>query len=98
MAGIVSLIDRSPVGRLRRSRLGVWAAVPKRRRILTLAALAVAIFTFDFFLAVRHGFFDLNVYHGAINYWLNDGGALYDFYLPTSTYGFTYPTLSLIHI
>ena len=47
--------------------------------------------TFDDFLAVRHGFFDLDVYHGAINYWVHDGGSLYDYLKPFSTYGFTYP-------
>ena len=31
------------------------------------------------FAAVRHGFFDLKVYYGAINYWVHDGGELYDF-------------------
>jgi alpha-1,2-mannosyltransferase len=41
--------------------------------------------------AVRHGFFDLKVYYGAINYWVHDHGPIYDFILAKSTYGFTYP-------
>ena len=67
-----------------------------RRRVLTVLGLAAAIFTFDYFLAVRHGFFDLNVYHGAINYWVHDGGSLYDFVLPFSTYGYTYPPFAAL--
>lgn len=58
-------------------------------------ALAVAAFTFDAFFAVRHGFFDLNVYYGAINYWAG-GGELYDFVRTKSTYGFTYPPFGAV--
>jgi alpha-1,2-mannosyltransferase len=64
--------------------------VSTRAQIATLAALAVAAFVFDLFFAVRHGFFDLNVYYGAINYWA-DGNDIYDFVRKGSTYGFTYP-------
>lgn len=67
-----------------------------RRRVLIVLNLAAAILTFDYFLAARHGFFDLHVYHGAINYWLHDGGSLYDYYLPFSTYGFTYPPFAAL--
>ena len=67
-----------------------------RRRVLTLLGLATAIGTFLTFVAVRHGFFDLRVYHGAINYWAHDGGSLYDYLLPKSTYGFTYPPFAAI--
>jgi len=68
----------------------------RRRRILTLLGLATAIGTFLTFVAVRHGYFDLRVYHGAINYWAHDGGLLYDYLLPKSTYGFTYPPFAAL--
>jgi alpha-1,2-mannosyltransferase len=68
----------------------------RRKRILTVAGVALATLIFDFFLAVRHGFFDLRVYHGAINYWVHDGGSIYDFVLPFSTYGFTYPPFAAL--
>jgi alpha-1,2-mannosyltransferase len=68
----------------------------RRRRILTVAGVALATLIFDFLLAVRHGFFDLRVYHGAINYWVHDGGSIYDFVLPFSTYGFTYPPFAAL--
>jgi len=67
-----------------------------RRRVLIVAVLALAMLTFDVFLAVRHGFFDLDVYHGAINYWVHDGGSLYDYLKPFSTYGFTYPPFAAL--
>ena len=68
----------------------------RRRRTLIVGGVALATLIFDFFLAVRHGFFDLRVYHGAINYWVHDGGSIYDFVLPFSTYGFTYPPFAAL--
>ncbi len=67
----------------------------KRTQIWIVVALAVAALVFDAFFAVRHGFFDLNVYYGAINYWA-DGGHLYDFLRKGSTYGFTYPPFAAL--
>jgi alpha-1,2-mannosyltransferase len=69
--------------------------VKQRTQIWIVVALAVAALVFDAFFAVRHGFFDLNVYHGAINYWA-DGGNLYDFVRDRSTYGFTYPPFAAL--
>jgi alpha-1,2-mannosyltransferase len=68
----------------------------RRRQILIVAGVMLATLTFDFFLAVRHGFFDLSVYHGAVNYWAHGGGSIYDFVLPYSTYGFTYPPFAAL--
>jgi alpha-1,2-mannosyltransferase len=40
----------------------------------------------------RNGFFDSEVYYGAIQYWFHgDGGMVYDWLKPGSPYGFTYP-------
>jgi alpha-1,2-mannosyltransferase len=60
-------------------------------QIVAVVLLAVAATAFLLRFAERHGFFDLRVYYGAVNYWVNDGGSLYDFILTGSTYGFTYP-------
>src|SRR5258706_9997405 len=68
----------------------------RRRRILIVAGVALVTLVFDYFLAVRHGFFDLDVYHGAVNYWVHDGGSIYDFVKPFSTYGFTYPPFAAL--
>ena len=61
-----------------------------------VAGLAVAVAVFVGFTAVRHGFFDLKVYYGAVNYWIHDGGMLYDYLKPNSKYGFTYPPFAAI--
>jgi alpha-1,2-mannosyltransferase len=67
----------------------------RMRAVGTVAALAAAAFVFDLFFAVRHGFFDLNVYYGAINYWA-DGNDIYNFVRDRSTYGFTYPPFAAL--
>jgi alpha-1,2-mannosyltransferase len=43
----------------------------------------------------RRGFFDLAVYQGATRYWLS-GGPLYDYLVPGSPYGFTYPPFAAL--
>lgn len=67
-----------------------------RGRALIVLALAVGALIFDYFLAVRHGWFDVHVYHGAVNYWIHDGGSIYDFMIPGDTYGFTYPPFAAL--
>ena len=67
-----------------------------RGRITIIGLVLVVTLTFDYNLAQRHGFFDLNVYHGAINYWVHGGGSLYDFLSPQTTYGFTYPPFAAL--
>lgn len=68
----------------------------KRGQVIVVVLLALAALAFDAAFAVRHGFFDLNVYHGAINYWVNEGGEIYDFVRRSSTYGFTYPPFAAL--
>jgi alpha-1,2-mannosyltransferase len=65
-------------------------------RIAVIVGLAVAALAFDGVFAQRHGFFDLNVYYGAINYWAHGHGDLYDFVRERSTYGFTYPPFAAL--
>jgi alpha-1,2-mannosyltransferase len=61
-----------------------------------VVVLAIAAYVFDAFFAKRHGFFDLDVYYGAINYWVRGQGGLYDFIRHASTYGYTYPPFAAI--
>jgi len=61
-----------------------------------VVALAVAVGLFLAVAAVRRGFFDLNVYYGALNYWVHDGGQLYDYVRPRTEYGFTYPPFAAL--
>jgi alpha-1,2-mannosyltransferase len=74
----------------------LWLRARTVRQVLTVAVLAVAVVLFLLAFAARHGFFDLRVYYGALNHWVHDGGELYDYYLPKSTYGFTYPPFAAL--
>ena len=79
-----------------RGRVAVLTAVrPGQRRtikqVLVVAAFFVAVWGFLAVAAERHGYFDLRVYYGAMNYWVHGGGQLYDYLVPGTEYGFTYP-------
>ncbi|PZG19262.1 hypothetical protein C1I95_12000 [Micromonospora craterilacus] len=58
--------------------------------------LAVAVAAFLSVAAARHGFFDLQVYRGALVWWAHDGGELYDYLRPATQYGFTYPPFAAL--
>src|SRR3712207_3777706 len=66
------------------------------RRVGLLAALAVSVAAFLAFAAQRHGFFDLKVYYGALNFWVHDGGMLYDFLSRGRMYGFPSPPFAAL--
>jgi alpha-1,2-mannosyltransferase len=57
--------------------------------VLELIGLFVLAIGASVVLATWRDFFDLSVYYGAVRYWAQ-GGFLYDFVAPNSTYGFTY--------
>ncbi len=61
--------------------------------LLGLAAVVAALLPF---ITERHGFFDLKVYHGAVRFWLQGDGMLYDWLKPQSKYGFTYPPFAAL--
>ena len=42
-----------------------------------------------------YGFFDMKIYHGAVEWWLN-GGELYEFVAPNTRLGFTYPPFAAL--
>lgn len=65
-------------------------------RALIVVALGAGFWTFLVAAAARHGFFDLRVYYGAINFWIRDDGQIYDYLLPQTEYGFTYPPFAAI--
>ncbi|WP_433394029.1 glycosyltransferase family 87 protein [Micromonospora sp. KLBMP9576] len=71
---------------------------PRRtiRQVVGIVALAVAVAAFLSVAAVRHGFFDLKVYYGALTWWVHDGGEIYDFLKPGTQYGFTYPPFAAL--
>src|SRR5689334_3799928 len=64
--------------------------------VLSVVAFYAAVWAFLAVAAERHGFFDLRVYYGAMNYWIDGGGQLYDYLLPRTEYGFTYPPFAAV--
>lgn len=68
-----------------------------RRETLVVSASILASVLLGALIGERHGFFDLSVYYGAVNYWTHTPGvSIYDFITPQSTYGFTYPPFAAI--
>jgi alpha-1,2-mannosyltransferase len=77
-----------------------WLPAWLRHRTAARAAIVLGLFlcawAFDAAFAVRHGFFDLRVYYGALNHWVDGSGELYDYLLPRTKYGFTYPPFAAL--
>ncbi|MFV2100314.1 glycosyltransferase family 87 protein [Micromonospora sp. LOL_024] len=65
-------------------------------QVVLVLVLAVAVAAFLSVAAVRHGFFDLQVYRGALVWWVHDGGEIYDYLKPGTQYGFTYPPFAAL--
>jgi alpha-1,2-mannosyltransferase len=63
---------------------------------LIVVVLGAGLCEFLVATAARHGYFDLRVYYGAINFWIRDGGQIYDYLLPNTEYGFTYPPFAAV--
>ncbi len=68
----------------------------RRRRRLFLAGLVTVVAVFIAVIPGKRGWFDVGVYYGAIHHWFEDGGSLYDYIKPDSTYGFTYPPFAAL--
>jgi alpha-1,2-mannosyltransferase len=66
-------------------------------RVAVVCALSVAgwIVTHQVAKPPWHHYFDLRVYHGAVEWWLA-GDPLYSFLLPHTRYGFTYPPFAAV--
>jgi alpha-1,2-mannosyltransferase len=65
-------------------------------RVAAVVTLWAAVWAFLLAFAQRHGFFDLKVYYGAINFWVRGHGELYDYLLGSTGYGFTYPPFAAL--
>ncbi|GHJ09539.1 membrane protein [Micromonospora humidisoli] len=65
-------------------------------QVVAVVVLAVAVAAFLSVAAVRHGFFDLKVYYGALTFWVHDHGEIYDYLKPGTQYGFTYPPFAAL--
>ncbi|RMB83076.1 glycosyltransferase family 87 protein [Streptomyces shenzhenensis] len=66
------------------------------RQLLIVMVLAAAVTAFTATVPLLRDFFDLRVYHGAVDTWIHHGGRLYDYRVPGTTYGFTYPPFAAV--
>ncbi|GAA3744301.1 hypothetical protein GCM10022225_29930 [Plantactinospora mayteni] len=69
---------------------GTYARVSLILGLAGVIAVAIAL------LPGHRGWFDVGVYHGAVNHWLHDRGQLYDYVRPGTDYGFTYPPFAAL--
>lgn len=67
-----------------------------RARLLVLLGAALAVTVFTATVPLLRGFFDLRVYHGTIDSWVHHDGHVYDYLVPGTTYGFTYPPFAAV--
>ncbi|MGX1567003.1 glycosyltransferase 87 family protein [Streptomyces sp. NPDC055506] len=73
-------------------------ALPRtdRGRLLLLLALATVVTVFTATVPLLRDWFDLRVYYGSIDTWVHHGGRIYDYRVPGTTYGFTYPPFAAV--
>ncbi|MFF4728080.1 glycosyltransferase 87 family protein [Streptomyces mirabilis] len=66
------------------------------RRLIGLLSLAVAVGVFTATVPLLRDWFDLRVYYGTVDAWVHHGGRIYDYWVPGTTYGFTYPPFAAV--
>ncbi|MGW7202316.1 glycosyltransferase 87 family protein [Streptomyces sp. NPDC054837] len=67
-----------------------------RGRLLPVLALAAAVTAFTATVPLLRDWFDLRVYYGTVDSWVHHGGRIYDYRVPGTTYGFTYPPFAAV--
>lgn len=67
-----------------------------RSRLLLLLALAAAVTAFTATVPLLRDWFDLRVYYGAVDGWIHHGAGVYDYRVPGTPYGFTYPPFAAV--
>ncbi|MFE3035101.1 glycosyltransferase 87 family protein [Streptomyces canus] len=72
------------------------APTTDRGRLLLVLAAGTAVTVFTATVPLLRDWFDLRVYHGAVDTWVHHGGRLYDYQVPGTTYGFTYPPFAAV--
>lgn len=77
-------------------RLGEPGPRTDRGRLLLVLLLAAAVTAFTATVPLLRGFFDLRVYYGTVHTWVHHGGRIYDYRVPGTAYGFTYPPFAAV--
>ena len=72
------------------------APATDRGRLLLVLAAGTAVTVFTATVPLLRDWFDLRVYHGAVDTWVHHGGRLYDYRVPGTAYGFTYPPFAAV--
>ncbi|MBT2420231.1 DUF2029 domain-containing protein [Streptomyces sp. ISL-22] len=67
-----------------------------RGRLVLVLVLAAAVTVFTATVPLLRGWFDLRVYYGTVDSWIHHGGRIYDYRVPGTTYGFTYPPFAAV--
>ncbi|GKQ41799.1 glycosyltransferase 87 family protein [Streptomyces sp. A012304] len=67
-----------------------------RGRLLLVLALVTAVTVFTATVPLLRDWFDLRVYHGTVDSWINGDGRVYDYRVPGTPYGFTYPPFAAV--
>lgn len=67
-----------------------------RGRLLLVLALAAGVTVFTATVPLLRDWFDLRVYYGTVDAWTHHGGRIYDYRVPGTPYGFTYPPFAAV--
>ncbi|MEV5955991.1 glycosyltransferase 87 family protein [Streptomyces sp. NPDC051987] len=67
-----------------------------RGRLLLVLGLAAAVTVFTATVPLLRDWFDLRVYYGTVHTWVHHGGRIYDYRVPGTAYGFTYPPFAAV--
>ncbi|MFI6010010.1 glycosyltransferase family 87 protein [Streptomyces sp. NPDC051243] len=67
-----------------------------RGRLALVLALAAAVTVFTVTVPLLRDWFDLRVYYGTVDSWIHHGGRIYDYRVPGTMYGFTYPPFAAV--
>ncbi|AOR36140.1 hypothetical protein BFF78_38350 [Streptomyces fodineus] len=67
-----------------------------RGRVLLVLVLVAAVTVFTATVPLLRDFFDLRVYYGTVHMWVRHGGRIYDYQVPGTAYGFTYPPFAAL--
>ncbi|MDO0917418.1 glycosyltransferase 87 family protein [Streptomyces sp. DT2A-34] len=67
-----------------------------RGRAVLVLLLAAAVTVFTATVPLLRDWFDLRVYYGTVDSWIHHGGRIYDYRVPGTTYGFTYPPFAAV--
>ncbi|MEY9988998.1 alpha-1,2-mannosyltransferase [Streptomyces sp. V4I8] len=67
-----------------------------RGRLALVLILAAAVTVFTATVPLLRDWFDLRVYYGTVDSWTHHGGRIYDYRVPGTMYGFTYPPFAAV--